>query len=91
MAKKISLYHVNTSKNANSILKHGFRDGEGTYGTDRNWKGVFLSDRILDANEGACGDTVLEVILDCHNEILDFFEWRKMESLIESGRFPLIY
>ncbi|MFQ5430437.1 MAG: hypothetical protein ACE5E1_09030 [Phycisphaerae bacterium] len=42
------------------ILINGFRDGEGTYMTEIIHRGVWLSDRPLDANEGAYGDAVLQ-------------------------------
>ena len=53
------VYH--RTNHADAILSHGFRDGEGTYLTERVWRGVWFSDRPLDANEGAYGDTVLFV------------------------------
>ena len=53
------LYHRTNA--SSQILAEGFRDGAGTYMTDREWRGVWLSDRVLDANEGAIGDAVLFV------------------------------
>lgn len=57
----LRLYHRTTSSSAESILAGGFRDRVGAYGTDVELCGVFLSDRPLDANEGATGDVLLIV------------------------------
>ena len=53
------LYH--RTYQAEAILAKGSKDGTGYYMTDRVWSGVWLSDRPLDANEGAHGDTLLAV------------------------------
>jgi hypothetical protein len=74
------LYHVTTQEHAAAILEGGFRDGTGTYMTDQTLTGVFLSDRPLDENEGACGGVVLEVDLAAdENELAD-------RELIEDGK-----
>ena len=44
------LYHVTSSENAAAIKRDGFRD---TGGDQSEHHGVWLSDRPLDANEGA--------------------------------------
>lgn len=41
------------TSHAPDILRDGFKDAEGTYLTDRVWRGVWVSDRPLDINEGA--------------------------------------
>src|SRR5437764_157684 len=66
---------------AESILREGFRDGSGTYLTHHECCGVWVSDRPLDANESAWGDTLLEITLAMMTEA-DFqqFEW------IEEGK-----
>ncbi len=63
MSKGFILYHVASLAAAASILRGGFVDGEGSYGTETELRGVFLSNRALDANEGvgASSDTVLAV------------------------------
>jgi hypothetical protein len=53
---------------AEAILREGFRDAEGSYmliGT--TLRGVFVSDKPLDSNEGAIGDQLLKIALpdDC--------------------------
>ncbi|PBB34349.1 hypothetical protein [Mesorhizobium sp. WSM3882] len=54
---------MTTLERALSILRDGFRDGEGYYMTDMRLRGVFLSDRPLDQNEGVISDadTILAV------------------------------
>jgi hypothetical protein len=47
----MKLYHTTTGANAEAILREGFRDGEGRYGTDRLFRGVWLSDVPLDVND----------------------------------------
>ncbi len=59
------LYHVTTCDAAKAILRDGFRDTVGTYGTD--WSGVWLVDRPLycDDTDNVSVDTILAVSLDC--------------------------
>jgi hypothetical protein len=61
MRKTGILYHVTTEEAARSILRDGFIDDRGPYMTALEHTGVWLSDRPLDINEGAYGDTILEV------------------------------
>jgi hypothetical protein len=70
-------YHRTSQENARSILKTGFHDGEGKYLTDRIWKGVWVSDRPLDSNEGAEGEALLEIHIP-ENEVSPF-EWAEKE------------
>jgi hypothetical protein len=74
------MYHRTTAKNAKRILKEGFNDSIGSYGTDHEFSGVWLSLEPLDINEGAGGDTLLYVVLDCSEDELANFEW------VESGK-----
>ena len=48
---------------AAAILKRGFRNRSGYYLTSKRWRGVWLSDGPLDANEGSKGDDVLWVAI----------------------------
>src|SRR5262249_45212804 len=52
------IYHCTTEAAARQILVMGFSDQTGRYLTDREWSGVWLSDRPLHNTEGASGDTV---------------------------------
>ena len=71
----MKLYHVTTRDRARTILREGFRDNEGSYGTDRQWSGVWLSDTPLDCNEGVSGNTILAVSFDCEPDDLSDYEW----------------
>jgi hypothetical protein len=58
----VKLYH--TTDAGKAILEKGFRDHSGSYGLENfTLTGVFVSDLILDINEGAIGDDVLELTL----------------------------
>ena len=69
------LYHRTEREAVESILKHGFRDGTGHFLTENTHSGVWLSDRPLDENEGACGDTLLEVSTDLTEDELSEYCW----------------
>jgi hypothetical protein len=59
------LYHRTDREAAAAILAEGFRDGPGSYLTDRMFRGVWLTDhRHLDATLPAIGETLIEVKLD---------------------------
>lgn len=72
------LFHRTTAANARAILADGFQDGH--YLRDRVWTGVLLSSVPLDSNDGAHGDTLLEVSLDVSADGLEEYEW------IEAGK-----
>jgi len=60
---------------ARQILAEGFRNGRGTYMTDEEFEGVWVSDRPLDPNEGAFGNAVLEIEISLPRAVLDLYEW----------------
>jgi hypothetical protein len=75
----MNFYH--RTYHADAILRGGFRDEEGSYGMeDFTIRGVFLSDKPLDGNEGAGGDKLLEVRLP--DECCDFSYY----ELVEEGK-----
>ena len=76
----MKLYHVTTAEAARSIMREGFRDSAGYYMTDIWLEGIWLSDQMLDVNEGAEGDTVLAVTLSAPLATLADYE------LIEEGK-----
>jgi hypothetical protein len=76
----ITLYHRTTKDIARRITADGFRDSEGYYGTENLHHGVWLSDRALDADEGAVGNAVLRVELTKDEPEIAQFEW------IEDGK-----
>ncbi len=73
----ITLYHSTTPEAAQSILRDGFRDAEGTYlaVTETTYRGVWLSDRPLDMNEGAKGNTLLCCVLSIELADIEQYEW----------------
>ena len=71
----ITLFHVTTDDAAISILANGFTDGTGTYLTNDQFTGVWLSDQPLGFNDGARGDTVLAVDFDGDLAELQGYEW----------------
>ena len=75
IVKPMFFFHRTTPENARKIMDEGFRDARGTYLTDREFKGVWLSDIPLDCNEGARGDALLRITLSCPPEDLDDYEW----------------
>ena len=72
----MKLFHRTHS--ADAILKEGFRDTAGTYGTGQVFQGVWLSKTPLDVNEGAAGDTLL--VINIPEEVVAEYEW------IEEGK-----
>ena len=78
--KTCRLFHVTTATTAAAILAEGFRDGSGGYGTAEEFTGVWLSDRPLDVNEGAEGDTALMISFSIPLSALANYEW------IEEGK-----
>jgi hypothetical protein len=69
------LYHRTSRENAESIAKDGFRDATGTYFTNQEFSGVWVSDLPLDQNEGAWGDVLLEITLNVPESAIADYEW----------------
>jgi hypothetical protein len=76
----LTFYHVTTETAAARILEQGFGDAVSTYLTSSLHRGVWVSDAPLNMNEGAKGDTVLELRLSCSNARIAHYEW------IEEGK-----
>jgi hypothetical protein len=74
----LTLFHRTTQDAAMKILRDGFRNTTGRYLTDREWSGVWVSDRPLDNSEGASGEALLQI--DIAEDRLAAFEW------IEEGK-----
>jgi hypothetical protein len=74
----MTLYHRTRSAAAASIQRNGFRDSTDTYMTHHEYTGVWLSDHVLDANEGACGDVVLAI--EIPEEQVTPYEWIETEK-----------
>jgi hypothetical protein len=69
----VRFYHRTSADSAKAIMAGGFRDHEGTYFTGVLHRGVWLSDRPLDCNEGAKGPVLLSV--EIPEELLTEYEW----------------
>jgi len=69
------VYHTTTEASAAEIALSGFRDKTGTFGTELEWIGVFVSDKPLDVNEGAKESTVLRITLPVAEHELAPYEW----------------
>jgi hypothetical protein len=70
----MTVFHGTTASAAQTIEREGFRDGQGSYmlvGTVV--EGVFVSDRPLDENEGACSEVVFAIDLD--EVAIQDYEW----------------
>src|SRR4051812_17399614 len=67
------VYHRTTAAAAEAIMQDGFRDSTGRFMTSSEHTGVWVSNVPLDENEGAHGDTVLEVSVD-ESHIAEY-EW----------------
>jgi hypothetical protein len=72
------LYHRTHAAIAEKILRDGFHDGRGTYMTTEEHSGIWLSNVPLDINEGAKGDTLLQ--LELSEQTIADYEW------IEDGK-----
>jgi hypothetical protein len=66
------VYH--RSKAAQQILKVGFRDGVGTYMTDREWRGVWFTPDPDLADPGDYEGELLEI--DIPEELFERHEWK---------------
>ena len=71
---------------AAEILREGFRDTTGTYLTDREFTGVWVSDRPLNIDPGGDGDVIL--ILDIPDEIFVEYEWVEEGKLYREALVP---
>ena len=76
----MTLYHITTLRDALVIVLSGFEDRPGYFGTEIEWRGVWLSDSPRGPNDGISGDAVLRVELDVPAHELAGYEW------VEEGR-----
>jgi hypothetical protein len=73
------LFHRTTPSAAEQILRHGFCDGAGYYGTQENYRGVWLSYPPLDPNDFGGGSeqatALIEVTLTLDEQDIAMYEW----------------
>lgn len=74
----MTVYHVTGADAAGSIEAHGFRDSHGTYLTDSEHIGAWVSDSPLTVQSGIEDPVVFEI--DVPMEVIAEFEW------IEEGK-----
>jgi hypothetical protein len=67
------VFHRTTQAVTEQILRSGFRDTTGRYLTNREWSGVWVSDRPLDNSEGASGDALLQI--EIAEPLIAAYEW----------------
>jgi len=67
------IFHRTTQAAAEQIIRSGFRDTTARYLTDREWTGVWVSDRPLDNSEGASGETLLQIEIE--ESTIAAYEW----------------
>ena len=82
------LYHRTTADGAHAILSGGFRDATGYYLSRVETAGVWLSDRPIDANEGAKGKVLLRVVLPIDKRELRQYEWIKAGKSYREWQLP---
>ena len=66
-------FHIASNKNAEAILKEGFRDGTGYYLTDRLWTGVWISDKPFE--DAHLSDTNTLLGIEIPEEDISDLEW----------------
>ena len=69
------VFHRTTQSAAEQILCSGFLDHTARYLTDREWTGVWVSDRPLDNSEGASGEALLQI--EVAEPLIAAYEWVK--------------
>src|SRR5262249_19765522 len=72
-SRGLLVFHRTTQAVAEQILRSGFRDHTARYLTDREWTGVWVSDRPLDNSEGASGETLLQI--EVAEPLISAYEW----------------
>ena len=73
-SRTIRLFHRTSIEAQKAILLTGFEDHEGTYGTRHLYKGVWLSDRPLNAADmWLAGPALIEVTMP--ESVVRPYEW----------------
>jgi hypothetical protein len=82
----LTVFHRTTRAIAIQIIRTGFSDTTARYLTDREWTGVWVSDRPLDYSEGASGEALLQV--EIAEDRLAGFEWVEPEKTYREWLVP---
>jgi hypothetical protein len=77
---------------AERVLAGGFENHTGTYLTDREWTGVWVSDRALDCNEGIplAAIVLLEIQLHVPEAAIADYEWVEEEKTYREWLLPAV-
>jgi hypothetical protein len=71
----MKVFHVTSKQAAAEIDRLGFRDSAGTFLTDQNFTGVFVSDEPLDVQSGMEQSVTYEIDLgDCDLSSMEWLE-----------------
>jgi len=68
------VYHATTKERAEAISKEGFKNHAGYYGTTKLFKGVWISNVILDV-QVLRGEKNIIFVLDIPEKIISYYEW----------------
>ena len=79
------LFHIPGDKNAEAIFKEGFRDGAGSYLTDREWSGVWVSTEPF---EGFDADTNTLFVIEIPGDAISEYEWVEEGKMIREFLAP---
>lgn len=75
------------TSHSDAILKEGFRDSHGTYlSCGKEFGGIWVSDRPLDENEGAEGETLLAIEMPA--PIFERYEWKEEGKTYREALVP---
>lgn len=81
------VFHRTSAKNVQAILAEGFRDGEGTYMTDQEFRGVWMSaDSPLDWDGVSDGVCVVSMIIP--DAVFEEYEWVEEEKNYREAHIP---
>ena len=79
------LYRVTSAAMAAAILARGFKDSTRRYGSQSARKGIWFSDRPLDAYADIWSDTVLSVEFECPSPNWTSSNWSRQATPFVSG------
>ena len=85
------LYHVTSRENAEAIRRDGFRDAPAFSMIANEFRGVWFSDRPLDANGDPRGDTVFAIDLPLSAADLDAYEWKQQGKSYREWLIPAAF
>ena len=90
----LTLYHRTSIGEARQIVKQGFQDQKWGFSvddaiTERRVKavGVWLTDRLLESDDGPPGDAMLEVLLDTDEASFQSFE---LDGILPGARLWVV-